>query len=385
MKRNRRILFLLWVLSLIGISLRGGPVTYGVFFVLTLVPVISLLYIRLVIVLFKIYQDLDGKDLTANHPAVFRFVLQNESVVLFSGVRVLFYSSFSSIGGLSDRIEYELLPKERIEKKTAVICRYRGNYEIGVKTIEVMDFFRLFKIAYRNPEPLRIRVKPDIVRIEELKNADLILSAMRDSRINPQEADVLMREYIPGDDPRLINWKASGAQGKLMIRERIGEQQEGIAVVMEPHRFSEQIEDYLPLENKILETVIALNLYLCEKGIPAENYILEDKCSCITTDRREGFEALYAILANYEFTENHTAKDLYAEIMKRSRIFMKKTVILVIHKWDAAADAFASELLRNNVAVSVYLISDKERDLPVVSRRISFLKIAADADLKEVL
>ena len=61
MKRNRRILFLLWVLSLIGISLRGGPVTYGVFFMLTLVPVISLLYIRLVIVLFKIYQDLDGK------------------------------------------------------------------------------------------------------------------------------------------------------------------------------------------------------------------------------------------------------------------------------------------------------------------------------------
>ena len=385
MKRNRRILFLLWVLSLIGISLRGGPVTYGVFFMLTLVPVISLLYIRLVIVLFKIYQDLDGKDLTANRPAVFRFVLQNESVVLFSGVRVLFYSSFSSIGGLSDRIEYELMPQERIEKKTDVICRYRGNYEIGVKTIEVMDFFRLFKVAYRNPEPLRIRVKPDIVRIDELKNADLILSAMQDSRINPQEADVLMREYVPGDDPRLINWKASGAQGKLMIRERIGEQQEGIAVVMEPHRFSEQIEEYLPLENKILETVIALNLYLSEKGIPAENYILEDHCSCITTNRSEGFEAFYSTLANYEFTESHTAKDLYAEILKRSRIFTKKTVILVIHKWDAAADAFASELLRNNVAVSVYLISDEESGLPVISRRISFLKIASDADLKEVL
>ena len=369
MKRNRRILFLLWILSLIGISLRGGPVTYGIFFVLTLVPVISLLYIRLVIILFKIYQDLDGKDLTANHPAVFRFVLQNESLVLFSGVRVLFYSSFSSIGGLSDRIEYELLPRERIEKKTDVICRYRGNYEIGVKTIEVMDFFRLFKIAYRNPEPLRIRVKPDIVRIEELKNADLILSAMRDSRINPQEADVLMREYIPGDDPRLINWKASGAQGKLMIRERIGEQQEGIAVVMEPQRFSENIEEYLPLENKILETVIALNLYLSEKGIPTENYILEDKCSCITTGRREGFEALYGMLGNYEFTENHTAKDLYAEI----------------HNWDAAADAFASELLRNNVTVSVYLINDEESGAAAASRRISFLKIASDADLKEVL
>ena len=111
MKRNFRILLGLWILSIIGISLRGGPVTYGIFFLLTFLPVSSLFYIWLVILLFKIFQDLEGKELTANHPAVFRFVLQNESFLLFSGVRVRFYSDFSEISGLSDDIEYELMPK----------------------------------------------------------------------------------------------------------------------------------------------------------------------------------------------------------------------------------------------------------------------------------
>ena len=58
MKRNRRILLVLWILSLIGISIRGGQITYGIFFLLTLIPIVSLIYILAVILLFKIYQSL---------------------------------------------------------------------------------------------------------------------------------------------------------------------------------------------------------------------------------------------------------------------------------------------------------------------------------------
>ena len=45
MRRNRIIWLCLWVLSLVGISLRGGAVSYGFFAMLTLVPIISLLYL----------------------------------------------------------------------------------------------------------------------------------------------------------------------------------------------------------------------------------------------------------------------------------------------------------------------------------------------------
>ena len=385
MKRNFRILLGLWILSIIGISLRGGPVTYGIFFLLTFLPVSSLFYIWLVILLFKIFQDLEGKELTANHPAVFRFVLQNESFLLFSGVRVRFYSDFSEISGLSDDIEYELMPKERIERKTDIVCKYRGNYEVGVRTIEVTDFFRFFTIAYRNPEPLRLKVKPDIVHLTELKHTEILLSAVKDSRIHPNEADVLMREYVAGDDPRLINWKASGAQGKLMIRERIGEQQEGIGILMDPHRYSDRMEDYLPLENRMLETVIALNLFLMEQGIPVETVIREDRTEYINVDQHIGFDAFYARMANYRFTHASTTETLIAEVLRQARLFHKKTVILVLHEWCASADSLVQELIRNGIYTAVYLVNDAASDSPIAAHRADVVQVSVNADLTEVL
>ena len=385
MKRNFRILLGLWILSIIGISLRGGPVTYGIFFLLTLLPVSSLFYIWLVILLFKIFQDLEGKELTANHPAVFRFVLQNESFLLFSGVRVRFYSDFSEISGLSDDIEYELMPKERIERKTDLVCKYRGNYEVGVRTIEVTDFFRFFTIAYKNPEPLRLKVKPDIVHLTELKHTEILLNAVKDSRIHPNEADVLMREYVAGDDPRLINWKASGAQGKLMIRERIGEQQEGIGILMDPHRYSDRMEDYLPLENRILETVIALNLFLMEQGIPVETVIREDRTEYLNVDLHIGFESFYARMANYRFTHASTTETLIAEVLRQARLFHKKTVILVLHEWCASADSLVQELIRNGIYTAVYLVNDTASDTPIAAHRADVVQVSVNADLTEVL
>ncbi|MBQ3842770.1 MAG: hypothetical protein II820_08775, partial [Ruminiclostridium sp.] len=78
MRRNRIIWFCLWVLSLVGISLKGGAVTYGFFAVLTLVPVFSGLYLFAVYMLFHIYQNLEQRFVTVNEPVRYRFALVNE-------------------------------------------------------------------------------------------------------------------------------------------------------------------------------------------------------------------------------------------------------------------------------------------------------------------
>ena len=385
MKRNRRILLVLWILSLIGISIHGGQITYGIFFLLTLIPIVSLIYILAVILLFKIYQSLEGRGLVCNQPAVFHFILQNESPVLFSGVRVRFYSSFSSISGLDDKPEYELHPYSGIRRETNLVCRYRGEYEVGIKTIEVSDFFRLFTVSYRNREPLKVRVRPNIIHLTELKSSEVILRAVRDSKVNPSEPDVLMREYIAGDDPRLINWKATGALGKPMVRERIGEVQEGIGILIDPQRYGEEKEQYLPIENKILETVIALNLHLSSKGIPIETWIWQDDIQSCHVDRNSGFDSFYDQMVSYRFDPDHRTGRFYEEVMKTSRLFNKKAVFLVIHAWDEEAERITGELSRNNVAAIVYVVSDDEITPDVTISRTRVVKIPTNADLTEVL
>ena len=102
MKRNRIIYAILWVLSLVGISFFGGPVSYGFFTLMTLIPVVSFLYLLFVSFSFRIYQELEGKNLVAGHTVPFYFILKNEFPFGFSGIRVRFFSDLSDILDLDD-------------------------------------------------------------------------------------------------------------------------------------------------------------------------------------------------------------------------------------------------------------------------------------------
>ncbi|MBR4456985.1 MAG: DUF58 domain-containing protein [Solobacterium sp.] len=384
MKRNKWILLGLWLLSLAGISLQGGPVTYGIFFLLTLLPLLSLFYLFLEYSLFRIYQETEGNVLVCNHPCVFHFSLQNESPILFSGVRVRFYASFSSISGLSDETVFELHPHTGVRRETTIVCHYRGEYEIGIKEIEIHDLFRLFSVTYRNPEPYTVHVKPDRIVLNGRKSQNLISESFNDSAVNPSALDVLVNEYVPGDDPRRISWKVSGAVGTLMVRRQIGEEQEGIGILLEPKRFSDQPEVYLPLENKLLETVIALNLLFMQEGVPVETCIYERDAESLIVGRTRGFEQFYERMCSYRFEQDHSSALLFEAVRRKRSVFGRKAVFFILHEWNTEAEVLAEDLLRNGTAVTVILIREETGIPEGLKDRILFISFAPDAKLNEV-
>lgn len=62
MKRRKMVLFLLWLLSLLAISFYGGAVSYGFFFGISLIPVVSLVYLLMVHERFRIYQEIGCRE-----------------------------------------------------------------------------------------------------------------------------------------------------------------------------------------------------------------------------------------------------------------------------------------------------------------------------------
>ena len=53
---TRIIVFLLWVLSLVGISFYGGPISYGFFAFMTLIPLLMFIYLIIVFLRFRVFQ-----------------------------------------------------------------------------------------------------------------------------------------------------------------------------------------------------------------------------------------------------------------------------------------------------------------------------------------
>ncbi len=386
MPRNRLIALGLFLLSVLGISLAGGPVTYGFFFFALIVPVISLVYTFILFLRFKIYQELETRSIVAQTPVQFYFTLQNEDRFAHAGIRTDFFSDFSSISGLDSRTVYELLPGTGVSNRTTLVCRYRGEYEIGVRTVTVMDYLRLFPVTFRNRETLRVTVMPQLEILRDVSCLEELRASARDSHAAASEPDALVREYVPGDDPRTIHWKATAKSGKPMVRTRIGEEAPGVNILMDSCRYGEVPEGYLPLENKLLETTLALTYYYLERGIRAGVFACGQDIVRYALEGTGSYEGFYAAMSSFRFREESVQDRLFAAAMSDPAVYEGNAVILVLHRWSDAAGAFAEQIERNAIPVLVCLVTDDKEDVPAVrtGSRMVFRSIGYEERLQEV-
>ena len=387
MLRNRLLALGLFILSVIGISLTGGAVSYGFFFFMLLVPLVSLIYSFIVFFRFKIYQRLESRTVVADSPAVFYFTLQNEDFFAHSGIRTEFFTDFSSISGLDSDTEYELLPHTGITKETVMVCKYRGEYEVGIANVIVTDYLRLFSVRFKNRETLKVTVLPRLVTLEAVGILDELSLSNRENSANLNEPDVLTREYVPGDDVKNIHWKASARSRKLMVRKRTGESTRGMSIIMDSHRYSNDISEYIPLENKILETVLALTYYNLSKGIAVNIYAYEQKGTLYSLDGMGPFNDFYQSMSHFYFMEDATSDRLFALPGSDHSVYESNAVILILHEWSEAADLFVKGVDRYSIPVFIFLINDVPGNGGPrgLSERIKCLTIGYEDRLQEVL
>lgn len=385
MLRNRLIVLGIFILSLVAISFYGGPVTYGAFFLSLLIPIVSASYAFLVYNRFRIYQVIVSKNVVVGTPTDFYFTLQNEDSYSFSGVKVDFFTDFSYINDVEDNYEYELTPHSGTKKETVLVCKYRGEYEVGIKNVIVEDYLRLFKFKFKNRETLKAIVYPRLEILDSLSGVDSLVFS-NDSNINPEEPDVLVREYVPGDDIRNINWKTTAHLGKPYVRGKIGTQTQSIGIVMDSCRYYADPEDFLPLENKLLEVTIALTHYYLAKGIGATIQTFETKPQKYVLQGVSSFEEFYSSMAQFSFRKDNTLSCLF-EAVKMSEITECSTVFLVIHEVTGEVLSLAEALGRNGKTVIIYHVTDKNNDAPEINigKNTEYKRIGYEDRLKEVL
>lgn len=385
MKIRRWILLCLWILSLVAISFYGGTVSYGLFFGVTLLPVLSFVYLFLVYRCFTLHQKIESRNLVCGQPIPYYFVLQNESHFAFSGVSVRLFSSFSYVEKLPDDREYELLPKDKFTFETRLVCKYRGEYEVGVKEIIVTDFFRLFTLRYAVPSTIRALVQPKIVRIEELSSiADISALLQKEAFSMQTEPDVTLRDYMEGDTLKQIHWKATAKEQTLKVRNRIGEEKQGLSLFCDTKRYDQDNKKYLPLENKLLETLLALGFFFAEKNVAFSAFYSQGGIMKCPVNGIQEFENFYANVSNMVFD----GKEEPAEVLEQAAVgglfADSRVVFCVLHTLNDALMTLTEQLSTSGVIVVIYLVTEQnmEQFVKQSSLRRRIVVIPVDAELE---
>ncbi|MDE7186148.1 MAG: DUF58 domain-containing protein [Lachnospiraceae bacterium] len=363
LRTRRWILFGLWILSLFSISFYGGAISYGFFFGVTLIPVVSAVYLLAVYLRFKIYQRLESRNMVCGQPVPYIFVLQNDDWFAFTSISVRLFTSLSYVEELPDGIEYELLPGDRFTFRTELVCKYRGEYEVGVKKIVITDFLRLFQISYRVPAAIKALVRPRIIRVSELHCiADISALLQREAYTAQTETDVVVRDYVSGDALKQIHWKATAREQKLKVRNRTGEEKTGITILCDTKRYARDNREYLPLENKILEVLLAIGIFLSERNMTYEVCYGQRGMVRRRVQGVKDFDAFYRQVSDMEFREEEAVENICRQTMAEGAWANSRIVFLVLHEWDDAVWEMTEQMAAGGVIVVICLITDENMD-----------------------
>lgn len=359
-RKTYRFLFLcLWVLSLAAISFFGGAVSYGFFFGMTVLPLVSLFYILCVYFRFKIYQELGSRNMVCGEPTDYFFVLENEESFAFTGISIRLFSDFSYVEELPADIEYELLPGDRFTYETRLVCRYRGEYEVGVREVVVTDFLGLFRIRYDNPGTIKALVSPKLVRLEELKGAEEFQVPRQREALGDAEPDIPVRDYMEGDSLRQVHWKATARQGKLLVRTQTSQEKQGIAIFCDMTRYGRKPEEYLPLENKMLEAMLALGYYFAARDTGFSVWYRQGGLVRQQVQGLKDFDGFYQKTAEVAFGEEGDMSELLEQVEALGGLWGSRILFFVLHRISDRTLETVGKLAAGGIAVVIYVVTEE--------------------------
>ena len=205
----------------------------------------------------------------------------------------------AALTGHSAHVVTLLHPSSRVELAASVVPMARGEHVLG--RIALVTHSRLGLLGTRDvfaPDD-HLLVVPSIANVRRfrllaiqhrLQSAGVrVLKRRGDGR-----AFAGLREYVPGDDPRHMDWKATGRRGKHIVREYSVEQSQSVFALIEAGRSMTQLAGAFSRFEHAISAALVLTDVAATTGDRVGALIFDDRVRAFVPAQR-GKAALAAI------------------------------------------------------------------------------------------
>ena len=151
----------------------------------------------------------------------------------------------------TSQLRASLASHETLQLSLEFPCPPRADYEIGPLIARVRDPFGFYLTEKRlESETLSVMPRPEPLKGIHLRPRHVgpWPGVIQSKMLGIGSEFYSMREYIQGDDPKRINWKASARHNQLMVNETEAERVTDIMIVLDT-----DVASFGPNENELFE------------------------------------------------------------------------------------------------------------------------------------
>jgi uncharacterized protein (DUF58 family) len=192
------------------------------------------------------------------------------------------------------------LPAHRAVRVTFDLSgRSRGEAALGEVALRVRTPLGLVARTLRYPLDTRVLVAPSLAGVRRFRwlavHQRLAAVGVRDARRRGEgRAFAGLRDYVPGDDPRHIDWKATARRGHPISREFTIEQSQTVYVLVDAGRTMTQLAGAYPRFEYALSSALVLADAAITAGDRVGAMVFNDEVRALVPAQR-GVGALQAI------------------------------------------------------------------------------------------
>lgn len=397
MVRNRILYGAIVFLSFIFIYFYGGKVPYMLFYVTLILPAVSLLYTGIIYFRFKYLQGTDRRTALKGESINFLFSVSNEDFFIYPYITVNLYGTDTVFNREMQRKSFSLAPRRGKQYTFGLECKYRGQYQVGIRSIEIEDFLGIFRWNYRAGEPVPITVYPKIIHLERFRLQTNFISEAH-SILNNRYEDMStisdIRKYQYGDSLKKIHWKLSAKMNEIMVRNYQSTSQTSVTMFLDLKQNPFSPERNIMLEDKLIESVVSVLHYCLANWIHVNLVYYAEEIVTLEGKNPMEFDGIYNILSTIAFSSPVEVKDIINIHINDNMIKTNLLIFTSNLNDELYEEIYKTKLLGYETGL-IYVVPDRGADkndrqadsiLPYLTEMgVNTYKIDIEDSIKEIL
>jgi uncharacterized protein (DUF58 family) len=253
--------------------------------------------------------------------------------------------------------------------------RVRGEAALGDVALRVRTPLQLVARTLRYPHIDRVVVAPSLAGVRRFRwlavHQRLAAAGVRDSRRRGEgRSFARLRDYVVGDDPRYIDWKATARRGHPITREFTIEQSQTVYVMVDAGRSMTQLAGAYPRFEYALSSALVLADVASRAGDLVGAMVFDDQLRALVPAQR-GASALHALRTALVPLQPTLVEPDYSAAFRALALRQRKRALLVL-----LTDVIDARAARSLLA---HLVRGASRHLAVVVALRNEALIAASA------